>query len=151
MTDLWRRESMTQILTAIQHQSMNHLSDRLTSVRQMRFDPEANKTVIFRARDGIIAISFSGVAFLNGVPTDQWLAHVLRHEDPRTTAEIDHGAISGQPPARWLSIGEAIRALEQELTVARRHCHAGHVELLISGFQGKRGRRIPRPISFFIS
>lgn len=40
-------------------------------------DPLANKTVIFRASDGLLALSYTGPAFLARLPTDTWLADAV--------------------------------------------------------------------------
>ncbi len=54
-----------------------HVSDRLVSAGGKPFDSLANKTVVFRATDGLVAIGYTGAAFIDGLPTDSWIANEL--------------------------------------------------------------------------
>lgn len=40
-------------------------------------DPLANKSVVLRATDGLLAFAYTGPAFLGGLPTDTWIADVV--------------------------------------------------------------------------
>lgn len=42
-----------------------------------QYDQHCNKMVVYAARDGIVAIGFSGDAFVGSVPTDTWIASTL--------------------------------------------------------------------------
>jgi hypothetical protein len=76
---------MTQTFSLATAEYVLQVSDRLvtrakvgaSALTHVPFDPDANKNIIFRARDGIVAISFSGNAFIRGVPTDRWIAERL--------------------------------------------------------------------------
>lgn len=73
---------MTLILSAHMPTFAFQVSDRLAS-REPRsgdaktWDPTWNKGVILLASDALVAISLSGLAYLNGRPTDQWVAETL--------------------------------------------------------------------------
>src|ERR1700761_1987071 len=42
------------------------------------YDANSNKNVIYEASDGLLTISYAGIAFINRQPTDEWLAHLLQ-------------------------------------------------------------------------
>lgn len=52
----------------------------------MPFDPEANKTIVYVARDAIVSIGYTGRAYLEGRPTDQWIAEQLIGEEVASRA-----------------------------------------------------------------
>ena len=66
---------MTLILGVYTNWHAFQVSDRLVSVRSFAAAPPAahdvlaNKTVVLFARRGIVAISYTGLAYLAGVPT----------------------------------------------------------------------------------
>src|SRR5207253_2787336 len=62
-----------------------HVSDRLVSKGGTPHDLLANKTVLLRAADGLLALGYTGPAYIEGKPTDTWIAEtvsgtVLGHE-----------------------------------------------------------------------
>ena len=44
------------------------------------YDANSNKNVIYEASDGLLTISYAGIAFINRQPTDEWLAHLLQYQ-----------------------------------------------------------------------
>ena len=54
-----------------------HVSDRLVSKGGAPYDALANKTVVFRASDGLVVFGYTGAAFLGGMPTDSWIADAI--------------------------------------------------------------------------
>lgn len=73
---------MTLILSAHKRDAVVQASDRLVSQitvgRGLRpLDVVANKSVVYLASDAIVAIAFSGRAFLKNRRTDLWLTEVL--------------------------------------------------------------------------
>src|SRR3546814_13868634 len=40
-------------------------------------DAMANKTIIYRTRDGVMVLSYSGIAYLSRHPMDEWIAEQL--------------------------------------------------------------------------
>jgi hypothetical protein len=47
------------------------------------WDPLANKSILVSAQNGFMCISYSGLAYINGTPTDQWLAETASDRDGR--------------------------------------------------------------------
>jgi len=77
----------------------------------------SNKNILFAARDGIIAVGYTGVAFIDRVPTDQWLAEVLigeRYERGAQPSGIRIGSIRS-----GYSVQDALPALRDALNAAR--------------------------------
>ena len=74
---------MTLNLTLLTTTYVMQVSDRrLTDLLSGgEFDAVANKNVVYLARDGIFTICYSGPAYLEGVPTDTWIACKLACED----------------------------------------------------------------------
>ena len=72
---------MTCVLTVATPFYVVQVSERLvTRVQAGRvrtFDAAANKTVVFRARDAVVTIGYSGLAFIGSLPTDEWIAETL--------------------------------------------------------------------------
>src|SRR4051794_23401448 len=79
---------MTLILSVAGPIGVVQVSDRLTSFvsggRRRPHDPLANKTVLFLAKDAVAALSYTGKAYLDGIPTDQWMAERIRGDCKRT-------------------------------------------------------------------
>ena len=138
---------MTQILTPIGPQGVFQIADRLTSLRGSPFDAEANKTVVFRARDALAVVSYAGPSFINRVPTDHWIAHVLQAKDPRRIVGVDCGYVTGAALEKWLTIGECLQRLETELQSTRL---TGLIELCVAGVQWRRRRGWPHPFAIVL-
>jgi hypothetical protein len=68
---------LTLILTYVSDRFVVHVSDRLVSRPNDRWDPTANKTVVFRAQDAIGTIGYTGDAYLGNIPTDGFIAELL--------------------------------------------------------------------------
>lgn len=80
---------MTLLLNAVVRQCAIHASDRLVSLRPSRrgqdakeWDAAANKSLIVVTTDSWLIISYTGLAYLEGVPTDDWIAGVVTGLDP---------------------------------------------------------------------
>ncbi|MBS0532712.1 MAG: hypothetical protein JSR72_01525 [Proteobacteria bacterium] len=88
---------MTLVLSAATPGFVIQAADRLltkTVRNQTRAsDPIANKTIVYRATDALVAISYSGVAYVRSQPTDEWLAELL------WGAPIARGPDGNGPPA----------------------------------------------------
>lgn len=68
-------------------------SDRLVTLSRGgvfagQHDTATNKTVVFLTYDALVVFGYTGSAYLEGLPTDQWLAQILWGEpirpDPRS-------------------------------------------------------------------
>jgi hypothetical protein len=47
------------------------------AVRVKEFDAYANKNVVFADRNAVVAIGYTGMAYIGSIPTDQWIAQTL--------------------------------------------------------------------------
>jgi hypothetical protein len=107
--------TMTLHLSAIMQGHAIQVSDRLattaTGGTTRRFNPAMNKNVIYQATDALVSIGVSGRAYLDGIPTDQWLAEKL------TDRDLSEGAISltvsGQPDKDLYHAVEDVRTAAQ--------------------------------------
>lgn len=137
------------------------VSDRLVSRpinnRIVPFDPRSNKNVVYFARDAYVVIAYTGLAYLEGRTTDQWIAEKLIGEDISTwglgpSGGIAQRMISG-PPSRWFDIGMARQILRRELIASAQRLPANQrhhfPRIVIAGWQ--RGKRLWRPILYLIA
>src|SRR5438876_988555 len=75
------------------------------------FDRDANKNIIFHGRDGVAAIAYSGIACVDGLPTDQWIVETITLEQ---WGWGEHrGSISCGRPRRWPKLGHAMRLIAE--------------------------------------
>jgi hypothetical protein len=141
---------MTLILTLPSARYVLQVSDRLTTRAQDPFDRHSNKNVIFLARDALVSIGYSGHAYLNGVPTDQWIAQTLRGEDLSRPEE--RGTFTVGRVARWLDIGESVELLRREyervFSSPPMSIQKSDQLLVLAGWQWNR--RLTRPIALAI-
>lgn len=129
---------MTQIINLIWGRYVYHLSDRLVT-RQQRsrfsvFDPNSNKTIVYRARDGYLVVGYTGLAFLDGVPTDKFLAQLIVGQQVGegivTHVSRDSGSVDTNTVLNrlylglsefWARIPKADQSAPFELTIAGWH------------------------------
>lgn len=71
---------MTLILTAVSGLWVVQVGDRLLTQDAQPWDPLANKSILLLASNGSACISYSGLAYLFGQPTDEWLAEAIHGE-----------------------------------------------------------------------
>jgi hypothetical protein len=151
---------MTLHITYVSPQYVLQVSDRLVTRQRpggaVRFDPEANKTIIYVARDAFVSIGYSGRAYLDNRPTDQWIAEKLNGEEVGSRARVTGGGIPRRiktgPTGPWLDIGSAIRVLREELVAARDLRGAQRQDfprLIVAGWQ--RWKRRVRPVAYVIA
>ena len=119
---------------------MVHATDRLVSLRRrMRFEPKYpvfNKSVIYRATDAIVTIGFTGVAFLEGKPTDEWIASTLAGVEFDPVMGVSFGQRFDA-----LNLGQAVRRLETELNAAYSRGNPGEdLSVFVAGARSKRSR-----------
>jgi len=101
---------MTLVLTVATPVYSLHVSDRLVSKAGIPHDHLANKSVVFRANDGLLALGYTGAAFLRNTPTDTWIANVLSGG----SCVGDGGAVRyGEFPVG--DVGSSLRMLCQRL------------------------------------
>jgi hypothetical protein len=125
------------------------VGDRLVTRGGNRFDPIANKNVLYFGPDGIISLGYTGLAYLDDIPTDQWLVEKMTglfYERGKRTGALRIGRIP-----RWLPIGRTVWALCEELNnlfvrpAMRRIAHNTFFEVVGAGWQWRRRGRA-RPV-----
>ncbi len=85
------------------------VSDRLVSLNgepPSKWDTLANKTVVCFVRRGVVSISYTGRAYIEGIPTDQWIAERLSGKKLRT-----RGSAFGNRICLPFDVGQAIEYL----------------------------------------
>lgn len=121
---------MTLRVTFVSGDYVLQVSDRLVSVDRRAgvesYDREANKTVVYFARDAYVSIGYTGLAYLEDRPTDQWIAEKLIGEEVESRRGPSGGIsqrITAGPVPPWFGIGTARRILRRErvAVTSRRH------------------------------
>lgn len=145
---------MTLILSQVSYEFVLQVSDRLiTQDREpVEFDPVSNKSILYQAPDAIVSMSYTGIAYLDGRPTDQWFAELISGSSmpPGPHPDSPTMACLGTMP-QWLHIGPTIRLITERLTNAfalrhmRRQARRTPFEILIAGWQWSLRKR-PRPV-----
>jgi hypothetical protein len=119
------------------------VGDRLLTKGGSEWDALANKSVVLLGRDGYACLSYSGAAYIAGIPTDQWLANVISERDTSATGSpamlVDASLVLNVGPA--LARVRAAIELEFGSRGARYRPHGIAVE--VTGFIG-HSRRSPR-------
>jgi hypothetical protein len=106
-----------------------------------------NKHVLFLAKDAVVSIGFTGLAHVEGVPTDAWIAEVLSGRPG--TAHASYLELRGHGrrlyPPGWPDIGRALVRLRDAFSIVfsnlrqqrRRHELAAGLAISIVGWQWK--------------
>jgi hypothetical protein len=144
---------VTLILTLLTERIIVQVSDRLVTRNAKPEDPLANKSVLFFAKDALVAIGYSGLARIHGVATDQWIAEKLWGSP---IEEIDPGRpwaqFRGPSPSNWPDLGRGIErirgGLQEEFHALPRNRRERHV-VAIAGWQ-RRARRA-HPVAYEIN
>jgi hypothetical protein len=143
---------MTQIFSLATPVYILQVSDRLVSTKLLGqplsdHDPRFNKHILFVARDAVVAIGFTGLAYLDGVPVDQWIASVLTSEPPSAPQGGDgrgfRVATFGRRifPSDWPDIGTAMKRIQGRVSSAaprlRKEERESGLCLSLAGWQGR--------------
>src|SRR5262245_15870166 len=147
---------MTLIISLTSPSYVLQVTDRLLTQNQSPFDQHANKNILFVARNAIVTMGYTGIAFLGDVPTDQWIVEKLtgvKFDPSRPPPVMSTGTRRFFP-----DIGRSLHILKEALDSARseiqsgwrRNWTAGSFDVSITGWQwNKKGRF--RPISAWLS
>lgn len=149
---------MTLHITYVSPQFVLQVSDRLVTLssrgRLAPFDTAANKTVVYFARDAYVSIGYAGRAYLEGRPTDQWIADKLIGEEVNSRARSPGGGIPQRiiagPLDPWHDIGTARQVLREALI--KTTCRLPpdqRPKLIIGGWQ--RWKQRSRPVAYVIA
>jgi hypothetical protein len=142
---------MTSILTAACPRYVVQVSDRRLSKvagkNVSEHDASSNKTIVFRCSDAIVSIGYSGVGYIRGIPTDEWLAECLSGGTPIRRGHDRSGpvglTIKAKPFKR--DIGFALREVCASIDAcAEVHVQQHGLYITVAGWQ--QSRRGYRPI-----
>jgi hypothetical protein len=128
---------MTLILSRASDRYALHVSDRLVTTNGRPYDPLANKTIIFFARDAIVVFGYTGLAYVGNTPTDTWLVEQLLGEP------IAQFAVRPKFYASWPDIGQVMDHLAASVATLLRSSPAKDFDLVGTGWHfNDRRRRI---------
>src|SRR6266851_8318629 len=68
---------MTLILARASKDYVLQVTDRLVTRGNDPFDTLANKNILYAAKNAVVAMAYTGQAFIGDVPTDQWIVETL--------------------------------------------------------------------------
>ena len=102
---------MTLILSRASIDYVLQVTDRLVTQGDNPFDPLANKNIVYCSKNSLVAIGYTGFAFIGDAPTDQWIAQQLIGEP------FDRGIRMGRLPQQ-LDQGQSIMLLKERLDAA---------------------------------
>ena len=127
---------MTLILSVATPAYALHVGDRLVSKAGTAYDPLANKSIVFRATDGLLVLGYTGPACIDGIPTDTWLAEAAAGGvSLRGGGAVAYGAFSVR------DVGSTLIRICEELR-ARRSFERARGEVSAVGWQwSAKGRR----------
>lgn len=138
---------MTLVLSFVNPWYALQVSDRLVTIsRKKVHDSLANKTVIYRARDGIFSISYAGLAYLEGLPTDEWIAEKLWGA-PFKRRGSRQSMLSFSRISHWRKIDYSLLILCKQAEEVWKKLPAAHrrssLEITVCGWRCKRRKWSP--------
>lgn len=103
-------------------------------------DSLSNKNVVLIADDGVAVLGYTGAAYINGSPTDKYIAECLYGEDLPSAAFMGNRArvLGGR-------VSDRIFSMRRRSSF---NWHGGLVTVLAAGFRNYRGWLVPFIISF---
>ena len=129
---------MTLILGQLSHAFVLQVTDRLVTDQRSTVLPDflANKNVIYFARDAVVSIGYTGVAYIGDLPTDYWIAGKLSGAD--ITQRFN---FMSRETSQMFDIGQALSFLARELEKSEVATGDLGFELVMVGWQWKPSRR----------
>jgi hypothetical protein len=139
---------MTLILERATYEYQVQITDRLLTYAHTIsvIDRRSNKNLIFRPRDAVVAVAYTGVGYIAGQPTDNWIAGVLAGEPEMTDSmlRITAGVQKSD------DLATAVRRLQTRLNEQLAGSQP-FFELNIIGWYQPDFRRPPRPILWLLT
>jgi hypothetical protein len=143
---------VTLILTRASKDYVLQVTDRLVTQQGRPFDAASNKNVLYCAQNGIVAIGYTGLAYLGGVPTDQWIVETIAgftFERDRKPPAISFGAF------KLKDLGQSLLLLRKSLESApvspkwSSVWRASPFDVCVAGWQWSKNRC--RPVIAWLS
>jgi hypothetical protein len=137
---------LTQVLTFVCWEFVVQVADRRISRQQRNqlsvFDDIANKLLIHKGTDAIVAIGYAGSAYARGIPTDERIAAILSGRELPIRSGNGWITLGGIPVT---DIGTSVHRIGREL---RKIVPInGRIEVCVAGFRTKLGRPV-RPVFY---
>lgn len=137
---------MTLIITAVTPlcvlQAGDRLLTRMVNGKLEQFDERSNKSVIYEASDGTLAISYCGLALISGKLTDEWIAEKIN-----PSLDVTGGwtiGTSSSPDDRVLSCDGLIGLLQSGLSKLSSSTFKFHeLNIIIAGWKIKGNTKTP--------
>jgi hypothetical protein len=144
---------VTLLLGYTSYHLVAQVTDRLVSRAGVEFDPVSNKTIVYEAQNGLVIMSYTGLAYLENITTDTFIAEKLSGF-PLSQQEIVPTMITGMR-AECLYVGPMLEQLRGHLadafaTRVRPIDLASGFTLFVNGWQWGR-RKHPRPIAAYLT
>lgn len=133
--------TMTLILARASAEYVLQVTDRLVSKGKQPHDRVANKNVLLFAKNAVVSMAYTGHAYLQDIPTDQWIAEKLTgiavdKENPKSFH-------FGKTDLSWRDIGHSLLILTDQLT-RRRKAQDFTLFITVTGWQwNSKGRFRP--------
>lgn len=144
---------MTLVLTFVTPHYVLQVSDRRLTRLGDPWDHASNKVVLFLAKDAIVSIAYSGLAYVDGLPTDHWMAQQLWGEAIEEPDEHTIMSVLKSPPKKdWPDLGTALARLRGETSLAFGRLPVNvrpRHQIVVAGWQSRKGR--PHPIAYEIA
>lgn len=142
---------MTLVLTLATPLAVVQASDRLVTLRPRHsgeaprpYDVLANKSILYQAQNALVTIGYSGIAFINGCPTDEWLAEqIWAQKLPRMPGKTSPVSMALGHAPKVRDIGLTVIEIAQALKAILRVNRAQPLFLTIAGYQWSRKDRRP--------
>lgn len=130
---------MTLIIAAVGKNYITHVSDRrITKFPTGIHDYASNKSIIFSAQESLVTVSYTGVAYMNNIPTDEQLVRWMMQE--KWTDSSATGMSFGPPDKHEINldcvVGRIFRKLKQYFASAPEHIARHSFELCVVGWRG---------------
>lgn len=121
--------AMTLIVSVRSYCGTLQMSDRLLSRGGEPWDPESNKTIVLSLSNAIVSISYSGPAYIEGFPTDQWIVQRLTGVLVETSPYGGLASAYGENALgdHW-KLGNLLHALQRELKLLLSHRARSSIE-----------------------
>jgi hypothetical protein len=140
---------MTLIISQATFLGATQVSDRLVSRRRRAVDALANKTVIYLSHRCIVSLSCTGIAWLDGMSTDNRVAELLSGEplirSPRGGIAMRFGKGAPLP-----NLGLALSRLAEQLSTSFRRLPQSHAllpfQVAVCGWEGNHSKPHFRPV-----
>ena len=138
---------MTLILSAVTSIYTLQVSDRLVTKGGQEHDELANKSLFFAGKDCVVSMAYTGLAYLDGKRTDDFIAECMQ---PICSRDNDGAIYQGQynpKISKCYNLGNAIKIIKDSLeSLKDRNFIRYNFELTICGWLGYwKKRKKPRP------